>query len=61
MIAIMMDVIIDKDSKEERLMFTEDCGTIFVTVGKKELFRTDTENMLEICRELLDTFTKAKE
>lgn len=54
--AILMDVCVGENG-EERLMFSESAaGTISVCSGKKELFRADVGNLLEICHELIDTF-----
>jgi hypothetical protein len=55
--AILMDVLVGSEGGEERLMFSESAADmISVCSGKKELFHADVENMMEICRELLDTF-----
>jgi hypothetical protein len=55
--AIIMFVAVGGD--EEKLMFTEDDdGIITAELGKKTLFTAERDNLLNICQELLETFTK---
>jgi fructose-specific component phosphotransferase system IIB-like protein len=52
--------IISKENERQMLLIQND-NIVDATVDGKELFVIDTEHLLDICREILDTFHVDKE